>query len=317
VVYDAVDVMFEESIADMKRAVADATIRRPTAGDVLFGGNMARWVKLARHVQARHRLRLTGAAWTTPQEQAQAALTALQEGFASNADDADFQHSGTDTGRNPLWLFQDRGDIFKVSELTVDMLKERNDPRMPIMVAPALSDGQYRGHRNASAPLPDSSVSQVGAFFVAANAPVNVASFAEAKFIEAEARLIASGAAAADAPYRAAIRANMEKWGVASAAIDAYIAARPALGSVANPLAEIIREKYIANYLKVEPWHDWRRTGFPAISPVPGAVISGIPVRIRTPASELNNNEANVLATGINPGLEGMLYKGPDVWWGN
>jgi hypothetical protein len=108
----------------------------------------------------------------------------------------------------------------------------------------------------------------------------------------------------------------MEKWGVASAAIDVYLAALPPLASAANPLEEIIREKYIANFLKVEPWHDWRRTGFPQIQPVPGAFLSGIPVRIRTPASELANNDAHVRATGIDPGLEGMLYKGTNVWWG-
>jgi hypothetical protein len=259
---------------------------------------------------------LSNASWKNAQEQAQAALTALQEGLANNGDDVEFEYTGETTGRNPLWLFQDRGDIFKVSQLTVGMLQERADPRLPIMVDPALLDGAFRGHANAASPEPDSSISQAGVFFTAEDAPVNVASYAEAKFIEAEARFIVSGAAAADVPYREAIRANMEKWGVASAAIDVYLAALPPLASAANPLEEIIREKYIANFLKVEPWHDWRRTGFPQIQPVPGAFLSGIPVRIRTPASELANNDAHVRATGIDPGLEGMLYKGTNVWWG-
>ncbi len=316
VVYEAVDKWFDEAIAEMKRAASEASIRKPGANDLLFNGNMSQWVKLVRHVQARHRLRLADAPWANRQQLAQGALNALQEGLAGNADDVDFTYSGEDEGRNPLWLFRDRGDIFKVSKLTVDLLQERNDPRLPIMVEPALSDGAYRGHVNGAAPDPDSSISQVGRYFTEANAPANVASYAEAKFIEAEARLIISGAAAADGPYRAAIRANMQKWGVAAAAIDTYVNARPSLSTVANPLAEIIREKYIANYLKVEPWHDWRRTGHPQISPVPGGIISGIPVRIRTPASELANNQANVLATGIDPGLPGMLYKGANVWWG-
>jgi hypothetical protein len=315
-VYASVDGWFDEAIAQMRASANDATIAKPAANDLLFGGDMARWVKLARHVQARHRLRLSNAPWANEQEQAQAALTALQEGLSSNADDVDFEYEGED-GRNPLWLFQDNGDIFKVSALMVDMLKDRNDPRLPIMVEPALTDGEYRGHANAAAPEPDSMISQVSAYFTAEAASANVASFADAKFMEAEARLIVSGAGAADGPYREAIRANMEKWGVAAADVDAYLAARPALGSVANPLEEIMREKYIANYLKIEPWHDWRRTGYPAIEPVPGAIIAGIPVRIRTPSTELANNQANVVATGIDPGLQGMLYKGPDVWWGN
>ena len=92
-----------------------------------------------------------------------------------------------------------------------------------------------------------------------------------------------SGAAAADQAYRDGIRANMTKLGVAAAAINAYIAARPALASVANPLQEIITEKYIANFLKTEPWNDWRRTGFPVVPLVPQAVINTIPQRIRAP----------------------------------
>src|SRR2546429_9575179 len=122
-----------------------------------------------------------------------------------------------------------------------------------------------------------------------------------------------SGAAAADVPYRAAIRANMTKLRVDTAAITAYLAARPNLSAVTNPLEEIITEKYIANFLKVEPWDDWRRTGYPQIpNPVPNAVLPGIPQRIRTPGSELSNNINQVTATGIPIGLEGMSIK---VWW--
>jgi hypothetical protein len=104
----------------------------------------------------------------------------------------------------------------------------------------------------------------------------------------------------------------MQKLGINAAQIDAYLAARPSLATVANPLGEIISEKYIANYLKVEPWNDWRRTGFPALPPVDEAVLPGPPQRIRTPGSELSNNNNSVVASGIPTGLEGMSVK---VWW--
>jgi hypothetical protein len=170
----------------------------------------------------------------------------------------------------------------------------------------------YRGHKNGAASEVDSTMSQVGHFFSNEDAPLNWASYADAKFLEAEARLIVGGAAAADAPYREAIRANMEKWGVAAGEIDAYLAARPSLTQVANPLEEIITQKYIANYLKVDPWNDWRRTGYPLLEIVEDAVLPGIPQRIRTPGSELSNNSENVRETGIDIGLDGMVAK---VWW--
>ena len=139
-----------------------------------------------------------------------------------------------------------------------------------------------------------------------------VVSYADQKFTEAEATLIVSGPGAADLPYREGIRASMQKLGIANAAIDAYIAAQPPLGSVANPLEEIIIQKYIANYLKVESWNDWRRTGFPRLEIVDQAMLPGIPQRVRTPGSELTNNINQVRATGIPIGLEGMMTK---VWW--
>src|SRR5205823_11704759 len=137
-----------------------------------------------------------------------------------------------------------------------------SDPRLGIMFTPIVFDSAkgtqrypsrtptYVGHHNGSATLPDSTVSWIGPFFSNENATLNVVSYADQKFTEAEARLIVSGAAAADVPYRAAIRANMTKLRVDTAAITASLAARPKLSAVTNPLEEIITEKYIANFLK-------------------------------------------------------------------
>ena len=315
-IYGQVLTMMDEAVATMRQP----SLRGPGAGDLLFGGDMSRWVKLARHVQARHQLRLAYAPGENAQERAQAALTALSEGFTSNADDAVFEYPGGPGGRNPLYRYVDRNLLFTASGLTVDMLMDRNDPRLPIMVEPAIRDMEngetvYRGHYNHMEPADDSTISEVGHFFTAGDAPLNVASFADAKFTEAEARLIVSGAGAADGPYREGIRAIMQKWGVDAADIEAYLAERPSLASVANPLEEIIREKWIANYLTIEPWNDWRRTGYPRIDPIPNAFLPSIPVRIRTPESELASNAENVQASGVDPGLRGMLFSGPSVWW--
>ena len=121
-----------------------------------------------------------------------------------------------------------------------------------------------------------------------------------------------TGASAADQPYRDGITANMVKLGVPAATITAYLASRPALSSVSNPLQEIITEKYIANFLKVEPWNDWRRTGFPVVPIVPAAVIPTIPQRIRAANSELSSNATQVAASGIPTGEDGMTFK---LWW--
>jgi hypothetical protein len=170
----------------------------------------------------------------------------------------------------------------------------------------------YRGHKNGDPAGPDAQFSRVANFFAVDTMAFTWTSYANAKFMEAEARLVLNGAAAADAAYRDGIRANMEKMRVAAAAITTYLTARPNLSTVANPLAEIMREKFVANYLKFEAWNDWRRTGHPTLTPVAGALTNGIPQRFPHPFSELADNAQSLAATGIPAGLSGMSVK---VWW--
>jgi hypothetical protein len=321
VVYEGISARLEEAIADL----SSPTGRRPTTNDLLFAGDLTRWIKLARFLQARLNLRLADAPGEDRVARANAVLTAIGSALTGNADDADFIYPGGANARNPNWTFQDQRNLLVASEFLVEMLKSRSDPRLPILFMPIVYDSirgttrypatttRFVGHPNGGAQLTDSTVSWIGPYFANENASLSLVSYADQKFTEAEARLIVSGAAAADAPYRDGIRANMQKLGVTTAAINTYLAARPALNTLANPLEEIITEKYIANFLKVEPWNDWRRTGYPVVpAPVEQALLSGIPQRIRTPGSELSNNINQVMATGIATGLEGMLVK---VWW--
>jgi hypothetical protein len=321
VVYAGIEKTLDEALADL----SSPTGRKPTNNDLLFAGDMTRWVKLTKFLQARTQLRIAYAPGEDKTARANKALAALAGALASNADDVDFAYPGGVNARNPLYTFQEQRNLLVGSENMIEMLKSRSDPRLPIMFTPIVYDsarGTQRypskaptwvGHRNGSATLADSTVSWIGTYYSNENASLNVVSYADQKFTEAEARLIVNGAAAADAPYRDGIRAHMQKLGVSAAAITTYLAARPPLASVANPLEEIITQKYIANFLKVEPWNDWRRTGYPRLpSPVEQAKLPNIPQRIRTPGSELSNNAVQVTATGIPTGLDGMMTK---VWW--
>lgn len=321
VVYEAILKNFEEAAADL----GSATGRRPTSNDLLYAGDVTKWAKLAKFLQARTHLRLANAPGENKIERANKALTALSGGLASNADDAAFTYPGGANARNPNYTFVELRGQFVAAEYLVELLKGRQDPRLGIFFTPVAYDSvrgtvrypatsvKYIGHRNGAATLNDSTVSWIGPFFSAENATLDLVSYADQKFTEAEARFIVSGAAAAETPYRDGIRAHMQKVGVSTAASNAYLAALPALTTRANPLEEIITQKYIANFLKVEPWNDWRRTGFPVLpSPVEQAMLPGIPQRIRTPGSELSSNINQVTATGIPTGLEGMSVK---VWW--
>jgi hypothetical protein len=314
VVYEGVLKLIDESIVEMEKREG----KNPGIVDLLYRGDMARWVKLAHTIQAQLHVRLTGAPGENKTDRANKALTALAKGLASNADDADFAYPGG-SNRRPPWYAIGRGNAdgtFVIDAFILNLMQQRADPRIPIFAQPAPSDTPtarvYRGHVSGSGGQDSRQFSRIGNYFAGDSASLNWVSYSHAKFLEAEARLYVTGAAAADAPYRAAIRANMEKLRVPAAEIDAYLAARPPLASAANPLAEIMREKFVANFLKLEVWNDWRRTGFPTISPVTSEYLTGIPQRLRTPDSEITNNGVKLSATGIPTNLEGMLVK---VWW--
>ena len=332
--YESQQTIYTAIFANLDTAVtllgATGTIaRRPTTNDLLYAGDMTKWNKLAHFLQARANLRLAYAGGEDKVGRANKALAALAGGFASNADDADFTYPGGVGARNPNYTFVDLRNTFVGSQYMIQMLQDRADPRLPVLFTAIVYDS-IRGTGTSRRTFPakpntfvghvpggdqsqaDSTVSMIGPFFSAENATLSVASYADQKFTEAEARLIVSGASAADAPYRDGIRANMTKLGISTAAINTYLAARPALTSVANPLQEIITEKYVANFLKTEPWNDWRRTGYPVVPLVPQAVIPTLPQRIRAPNSELSSNSVQVAATGFPTGQDGMKVK---LWW--
>jgi hypothetical protein len=308
-VYTNVLRLYDEAIADEQKPVFPTRV--PETNDLLFSGQRYKWVQLAYLLKAEANMRLGYAPGEDKRAHAQAALTALQGAFKSNGDDADFRYPATTDGRamHP-WNVLRTVTGYRVSQYYVTLLQQRNDPRLNI-TADVASGNVRRGHKNGDPQGPDANFSAVGAFF-SNDTIFTWKSFAEQKFIEAEAQLIVNGAAAADAAYRAGITANMQKLRVAAAAINTYVNARPNLSTLANPLEEIMREKYIATYLRHEAWSDWRRTGYPALVPVAGALLPGIPQRFPWPSTEVTQNTANVQATGIPTGLAGMSTR---VWW--
>jgi hypothetical protein len=308
-VYTNVLRLLDEAIEDENKPVFPTRV--PEANDLLFSGERYKWVQLANALIAETHLKLAYAPGEDMRSHAQAALTALQGGMKSNRDDADFRFPTTTAGRamHPWNVLQTVAG-YRISQYYVTLLQQRNDPRLNI-TANAASGNVRRGHKNGDPQGPDANYSAVGAYF-ASDTLFTWKSYAEQKFVEAEAQLIVNGPAGADAAYRAGIRANMEKMRVAAAAITTYINARPNLSTLANPLEEIMREKYIANFLKHEAWSDWRRTGYPTLTPVANALLPGIPERFPWPSSELSENNASVQATAIPAGLAGMSTP---VWW--
>ncbi len=315
-VYDSQESIYQSAQAMLDTAIMDLdrnSVISPAEDDLLYQGDMEKWRRLIYTLKARFHINLTNAPGYNAEEQAQKALDALENGFTSNEDDADFAYYSELGSENPWYQWGVDGkwfDRYRMSEHYVQLLQALDDPRLSVQ-ARLNSEGEYRGHANGQPAETNSLISEMGEFYASPGAPVTWISFAEAKFIEAEATFILQGASAADPIYRDAIRASMDKLGVEPANRDAYVSAQPTL-SAGGALEDIITQKYIANFLIVSAYNDWRRTGYPELTIIESPVIDVIPLRFVVPNSELDNNLENLEATGIPLGQEAMTIP---VWW--
>lgn len=126
------------------------------------------------------------------------------------------------------------------------------------------------------------------------DAPSRLLLYSEYNFIRAEAALRFGAPGDAEAFFRDGIRASMEDAGVPQAEVTEYIDEHGVLtGSEEEMLEQIINQKYIANFgVMMEPWTDWRRTGFPDITPIPTplAIYDEIPRSLFYPFNEVSSN---------------------------
>jgi len=304
----------QESIYQQLQATLDSAIYfagqpksaiAPGSDDYIYQGNMTKWKKLAYMLKARFYLRLTKAPGHTAAAQADLALAALANAFADNSDNATVTYTGAAQAESPWFKNTEPGAGGVVMNKTfIDFLKNNNDPRLPI-IATTDVDGGYTGRTPGATTVPDPTVlSQVNSFYASADAPLYLATYAEAMFIKAEATFLKSGAAAATPVYQAAIKASMDMLKVGAADAQAYINSRPALTD-ANAIQQIIYEKYVAGFLSIESYNDWRRTGYPQLSLPENPFVNYIPRRWPYPSNE-------ILA---NPQPDQKVTTADRVWW--
>lgn len=256
------------------------------AEDLMYGGDVEAWIKIARSLKAKYYLR-------TSKVDADAysnALSALTSGIASNDDDFQFVFGSAANEANPQFQFtQDRAGNMEMDQFFVDLLEARNDPRRDLFVA-------------------DEKDFDRDGFYTSINSPVVYMSYAEVKFIEAEAVLMGNNdVAAAEIALREAVEASLSK--ITGVIDEDYVntyANFDGLTTENERLERIMTEKYIALYSNgLEAWTDFRRTGFPNITPNPMGSntfnLNGeVPRRLPYPQTEIDLNPTNVPTNAPN-----------------
>lgn len=288
-IYKAIQQLLDDGIADIDK---NAVIK-PGKDDYFYDGDMAKWKRLAYTLKARYYMHLTKAPGYTALAQAELALAALQNGMMANGDDMKLSYPGGAGLESPWFRNTLPVSTLILSSACVDTLVARNDPRLPHLIAPAKQTGLYNGRPIGSVNISGSLdvYSLAGPAYGDAGSPMYVFNYSEALFLEAEATLIKSGFAAAQPVYQDAIRSHMSKLGIDISEVNDYLANRGTL-TAANALQRIMEEKKIANFLSIENFNDWRRTGYPQLTKVPNA-LSDIPRRLLYPQVEITSNPQN------------------------
>ena len=277
-VYASVQRLLDEGIAE----IAETGY---VGGDLIYDGDIEKWRATARALKARYLMhtinRNSGAAT--------AALTQLNGAFAE-ADQPNFTFDVSVTANWSLAKFGiDRPSTLMFHEEFAARLS--GDPRLAAYATFDDTFWQFFGD---------------GLRWAQSDATVPLISYVEVKFLEAEA-LARTGGDASSA-LAEAIQASFDLVGVEEAGYVAGasdLSGLDAEGVIEQIMTEAYKSYYGFNFH--ESWTNWRRTGYPALSPVPGNTngfnpSGAIPQRLLYPESEGSTNSANVEAAKARQG---------------
>lgn len=170
----------------------------------------------------------------------------------------------------------------------------------------------------------DLTYSKINALMLQRDEPYMLMNYGEVELLLAEAAERAiGGLAAGDAAthYDAGVKASMQMYTIYDATLEVtdgqvatYLATYPYAGTTQEKLEMIGEQLWVNKFFNWwEAWADWRRTGYPNLTPVvyPGNVTGGtIPQRLRYHPIEAASNKANFDAGSTKP--DEYTTK---VWW--
>lgn len=296
-IYSALQDMLSEAIKDFEKDPS-ANKLIPGTDDIIFQGAVNKWKAIAYVLKARYALRLTK---INPDSSAKSALEYItSSGISSNEDDMEAVFGGGGTSLNQWYAFQkSQGNYLKMGATFINMMSKTNDPRLPFF-ATKDSSGKYSGSK-ANDPE-NTKVSDIGTALASASQNIGMVTYVEAKFIQTEASFRLGNTADAQASFKEAVKASVEK-------VTGDTADTNFVNKVTSTLTlkNIIEQKYIALFGSLEPYNDYRRTGFPELKPNSASASSEkkIPLRLITPSNErLYNPNAVVVSNLYQP-----------VWW--
>lgn len=315
VVYDKQETIYPDLIRELKEAVTQINVSAGgVQGDLLYSGNMGRWIKYANSLRALIALNMAKANQTVAATEFAAAIAAgvIEE----NADNAMIVYPG---GNFPNIFYNyynitQRKD-YAVSQTLMNRLNSTNDPRVAaygttnVGFPYGLTRDQATAFNNST---PNWS-RVMGPSWSSATSPVSIIAAANMWLARAEAAFRALTTENVATTYSNGVQRSWQQWGVYNAGNFAtYIAGNPP-----TSLQAIATEEWVAWYPNgLEGWNVFRRTGFPNLTAATNTGTAGIPRRFPYGSNDfnLNSNAAKEAATRYTVSSVANSPYGR-IWW--
>ncbi|HOU96372.1 MAG TPA: SusD/RagB family nutrient-binding outer membrane lipoprotein [Bacteroidales bacterium] len=350
-VYDQQKYIYDELIAKLNEAqtmLINSTTDGFEIGDILFGGDLEKWIKFANSLRLRIALRASNVDPSYLTE----AQDAINDGvMESNDDNAMCRFSSSGAPNEAPWYngfyVQGRNDFTYTAQF-MELIKGNNymsfvnpfnglrDPRYPVFttfktdkegvpygMSDVLTQKWWSTHGSTRV-----SLYSVNPIILDPTFPTTFLDYPTVCFMVSEVE-------GWDADwFEKGVRASLEKWGATDVG-DAYITevmARFNSATTEGKKEMVITQKYI--HLLMQPheaWAEYRRTGYPKSLVKPGqitAIIDGaeiiftpspgnesgsdVAARFKYPTSEYTLNKTNVEAAVKRMGEDSHKQR---VWW--
>ena len=292
------------------------------AGDIMFKGDLNKWVRLASSLKVRYLVRISKNFNVASQLQA---LVSQNKLMRNNADNAVIPFLAS--APNQWFLINEREGRYadvRMSKTSENIFTGLMDARLAIYFKPTaasitagtpvfkgLPNGLSRQSQNA---FNLNDISLIGRLFrdepQGVNAPFMT--YTELQFLLAEAALKGLISGSANTYYNEGIQSSHDYYKVS---LPANYLTRPGVAfNGTEELKKIMTQKWISNFMNgYEAWLDVRRTGFPVL-PIPNDNLNAdkFPVRFRYPNIEQAANKVNYSEAALRIGGDNYNSKG---WW--
>ncbi len=346
--YDTQQSIYDDLIKELSEATVALDATKPTeAGEITYGGDVAKWKRAGNSILLRVGMRLSKINPTLAQSTVQKAVAGGLMG--ANTDNLTVRNDANYKNAVGNTLNSTEAANYYLTGYFVDYLKSTIDPRLAAIAVryvgaksgpeqtaakavrdPAQQIGMPLGFDNGTIParaLADKLASfydysqldrtRLGRF----DAPTFLVTYAQTQLLLAEAAQRGWTTGNAADFYAAGITAHMLQLGttdansvIAPTAITTYLAANPYVA--AKGLEQINTQYWIASFLNgPEAFANFRRSGFPKLTPnpYPGKEIKGNFInRLSYPDSENSVNIANRQAAIDRQGADNLDTR---VWW--